>query len=50
MLIITSLYNIKINKVFYQLSGKPSTNVSCQSNFRIFVSCQLKFWPFSVVS
>ena len=28
------------------VSVKPSTNVSCQLNFRLFVSCQLFFWPF----
>ena len=41
-----SLWNIKVNQVFYQLSVKPSTNVSFQLNFKLFVSCKLKFWPF----
>ena len=29
-----------------QLSVKATTNVSCQLDFRRFVSCQSKFWPF----
>ena len=46
MVFIMSLWNIKVNQVFHQLSVKPSTNVSFQLNFKLFVSCKLKFWPF----
>ena len=28
------------------VDGKPKANVSNQFNFRLFVSCLLKFWPF----
>ena len=34
------------NQVLCQLSVKPKVNVSSQLNFRLFVSYQLKFWPF----
>ena len=39
MLFITSLWNIKVNQVFYQLSVKPSTNVSQSIKFSSI--CQL---------
>ena len=39
MLFITSLWNIKVNQVFYQLSVKPSTNVSQSVKFSAI--CQL---------
>ena len=37
------LKKIRDNHFLCQLSVKPKANVSCQLNFRLFVSCQLKF-------
>ena len=36
---------IKDNRVLCQLSVKPKANVSCQLNFRQFISCQLTPTP-----
>ena len=37
------LWKIRDNQVLCQLSVKTKLNVSIQLNFRLFVSCQIKF-------
>ena len=42
----TGVVKKRNNPVLLQLSVKPKANFSCQLNFRLFVSYQLKVWPF----